>query len=283
VSEQVYPGQPLGGALGRVTLAPLQLAVTGEEWLRLVVSNAATGVTLSLTTRVLGSAPAPTVNRLDVIPLTNRSVLTKDLYPGVGAILQIGVAVIAGAPLVGQCFVDVLLIRGSGSAAQPIAPLFSGYITANQPMGWPGSPIIPSTTGEPVMRTIIGTTPAAGVNISEAVPTGARWQLLAFFTTLTTSAAAGNRGVQVSAFSGATVVAFAQFPQTQGPGVGVNYEVAQGMVQATGYSTTTFMMPWPSGLRLPAGTTIQTQTAALDAGDQYAAPKYTVLEWLEVS
>src|SRR5439155_18890058 len=103
---------------------------------------------------------------------------TQNYKLGKGAILNLTVFASAGAPLMGQTYVIVQLIKGLTGATIVLGTLLGGYLTATQALGWPGSPIISSTDGEGCTRLIVGTTPAAEANILETVPTGARWELL---------------------------------------------------------------------------------------------------------
>jgi hypothetical protein len=73
------------------------------------------------------------------------------------------------------------------------------------PLAFPGVPIASPLDGGGALRSIAGTTPGAGAEISETVPTGARWELLAFQATFVTSAAAANRVPQLTLDDGTTV------------------------------------------------------------------------------
>jgi hypothetical protein len=216
-------------------------------------------------------------------PNTDRSVKTSNFPLAPGALTNLTVFAETGAPLVGQCYVMVQLIRGLTGATIVLGTLLGGYVTAQQPLGWPGSPIVRSTDGEPAIRAVDGTTPALGAEISEAVPSGARWEIATFFTTLNTDATAVVRRVTlIFSFGGnprAQPLAFALIGASQawsltfGPGIeGVtdnNNEVQQSNI--------------PLRLLLPSGSTIVTDTYGRQAGDQFTSPKMLVREWLEVN
>lgn len=281
--EQVFAAQPLASALGRVVVAPFQWYLHGEEFLRVTGVNSVAGVTIKLVARTLGADPAVQVSRLDVTPASDRSVFSRDMNAGTGALLSASVFVAVGAPLVGQTFVAVQLLRGSGTAAEVLATLFSGYITANQAMSWPGSPVVPSTTGEPVVRKVIGTAPSVNASILETVPTNARWELLSLEVDLTNTDAVSH-----------TVTGFLQIadpgiryleipPSTSAFTVpnGVTFRVqwGQGLTQFGPGTLTQVVSELPSNYRLPAGTQIFLPNPG--AFMQWSAAHMVVREWQE--
>lgn len=281
--EVVYPGDPLAPGFGRLILAPATVVVHGEEWLRLTIWNAVAGVTVELSSRTLGPDPTAQVSAKTLTPTSNRLSNTLDLYPGTGALLNIGVRVTAGSPRIGQTFAQVSLIRGSGSAAQPIAVLMAGDLTSIQALGWPGSPVAVSTQLPPVLRVIQGATPGAGIPYLETCPTGARWQLLSFSVGITTSAAAGNRQSNLEV-QDPVVGRLQAYPQVDvcAPSSGKNWFWMAGMALGV---TLTPQGPGCQGLDtngyILAGQTLTDNGTGLQAGDQFTAPRYTVLEWLE--
>src|SRR5204863_2582589 len=98
-------------------------------------------------------------NSVDHVPNTDRSVKTSDHPLGVGQLLNLTVFASAGAPLIGQTYVKVQLIRGVGAAAIVLGTLLGGYVTAVHALGFPGSPIENSLTATPAIRYITGTNP----------------------------------------------------------------------------------------------------------------------------
>jgi hypothetical protein len=77
----------------------------------------------------------------------------------------------------GQTYVILELVRGLDGPLTLVGTFASGYVTASQGVGWPGSPIISSTDGEPAVRYVQGTDPRPA-EITETVPTGARWEVM---------------------------------------------------------------------------------------------------------
>jgi hypothetical protein len=195
--ELVFAGSPavIGG--GRILPSPSSFYVTGEDNLRIVSVNAVVGVSLKLQWRLADSRGVAVPNSVDHTPNTDRTLRHEEYTLGVGQLLNVTVFASAGSPNIGQTYVLVQLVRGSGSAAIVLGTLLGGYVTTTQALGFPGSPIVSSTSAEPAVRLINGTTPPAGVDFSEQCPTGARWQLLSLAAKLQTSAVAATRSPAV--------------------------------------------------------------------------------------
>jgi hypothetical protein len=105
------------------------------------------------------------------------------------------------------------------------------------------------------LRLITGTDPAANVEISETVPTGARWKLRSFRFAFVADANVANRTIVLTIDDGATTlfetssavaVTAAQTPV---------YNAAPGLQFFT-YGTLAYHLPLPGELWLPAGARI---------------------------
>jgi hypothetical protein len=281
--EQVFVGQPqtFGGA--RLLPSPSQFFLTGEDRLRVVSANSLTGVSLKVQWRTATLAGDVVPSSQDHTPNSDRTVKRQDYELGSGSLLNVTVFASAGAPVIGQTYVLVQIVRGEGLAAIVLGTILAGYVTAVQALGFPGSPIVASTDGEPYVRHIVGTAPGAGLNIAETVPTGARWEVVTLYAPATWSAVAGNRtpylvmssaGVNIGTFAagGATpaaAVVACTWGQTLGTGADNTNHQYQGSL--------------PAHLTLIAGAVIQTAVFGLAAGDAWGNPQYTVREWLEVA
>lgn len=253
----------------------------GDDNLQVTVFNALASVAIRISGRFLhlDGRVEPFVDRL--VPTSNRAASTKVLHIGTGWLLNVQVNVSAQAPLTGQAFAIVSVVRGQTGATEDLATLAAGYVTALQRIAWPGSPILNSLEGGGALRSITGTSPAAGAEISESVPTGARWELLAFRTLFTTAAAVANRTNYLTLDDGATeyfrMQQNATFVASQAWVVGW----AQGLALWANQGQPGQLAPLPTGLRLGAGHRIKTVTAGIQAADQYSAVQYLVREWLE--
>lgn len=260
--------------------APIYSA--GGEALLVSVMNAAAGVTVTITGRTLAlgdSKPSPF--GVTLIPATDRSVSTRIIPIPDGWLLSAQAIVSAGTPLTGQTFVKLSLIHGTTSTAPELWTLCADYITAKQALSYPGAGIVDPTDTAGALRSITGTTPGAGVEITETVPTGARWQLLTFRYQLATSGTVANRQSSLLIDDGTTNLVYAGGNNTEAASSTYLYSYGTGFGPLTGIPTNALGESLPSPLFLGAGFRIKTQTIALQAGDQYSVVQYLVREWIE--
>lgn len=282
--ELVYLGAPSTGARGGTQTLAAPWWFTGEDELRLVVVNSLTGVGVTLQGRFLprgGARPEPFVHV--VTPSADRMPSTFDRPLGEGFLLNCSLIVTSGAPLVGQTYVMLQVIRGSTGATIVLGCLLAGYVTAMQHIAYPGSPIESSIAGGGVTRVVTGTTPAAGAEISETVPAGARWELVSVTTALTTTGAGGAR----QALLYITPPAFVRLYAPQFTTVPISVTFALQWAQNQNFETvapgTILTAGLPAGYTLLAGDVVHTSTVNLQAGDQYRSPVLVVREWLEAA
>jgi len=194
-----------------------------------------------------------------------------------GFLLSVTVSALPTTVPARSVFVQVDLVKGNFFAGIIGETLISGYLTGRQAIGWPEFPAYSSVQDYGQRRLITGTDPAAGVEITETVPSGALWRLCSVYIQLTTSAVAGTRNVYLIFDDGAT-----QFLRANVGGAGptstVNFYLAQNYpVQSVGAFT---FAPLPLDLWLPSGYRFRTSTVTLDGGDNFVAPVYQVEEFL---
>ena len=218
--------------------------------------------------------------RVDVPATNGRSVTTTVRVLGEGWLESLIAYVSSGSPAFGAAYVVVDLVRGLTGATEILDTLIAGYITARGRRRWPTSPIADALTGPGNLRVIAGTNPAAGVEISETVPTGARWRLRAISFNFVTSAVAANREVSIVLDDGTTVLFTSPSGFTHTASLTRRYSGTIIGAQTAPAQGTDRQILLPD-LMLPAGGRIRTVTTAIDAGDDYSAPQYTVDEYLE--
>jgi len=279
VKEQIIrPGIPTSG---RVTPASFPFYTTGEDNLRVTSWNAAPGVLISVDGRALNAAGNVVASRWTHAPNTNRSAQSTDITLSGTTILNLTVYASVGAPAIGQTFVKVELIRGTGIAAIVLGTILQGYITSAQALGWPGSPLQTSVDSGGYYRTINGTTPSAGAEVSEVVPTGARWHLLSFAATLQASGVAGTR--QPALVLAPTGLAIIVAPQVNKATAGQQgtFNWAPGLPFESQLSLGLNVGGLPLDVALLAGGSCGTSTSGLQVGDQWTQVFYLIREYLE--
>lgn len=281
-TPRVFPARVFDIGGGRILPSPNQFYLTGEDRLRIVSVNAATSVRLTIACRTAPPDGSTVAQQFAHVPATDRSKRTDDYSIGEGSLLNVTVFASAGAPRMGETYVIVQLVRGAGAAAAVLGTILGGSVTTTQALGFPGSPIMSSLEGEPFVRMVSGTQPAAGASFTETCPTGARWELQRLFASLTTSAAAGIRDVEFRVVQGGIHTVLCRSRDTQGPSSTINYMWAPNLPFFPNAAGTLLQQPFPDRTIVNGGDFFYVSTTAGAAGDQWTAPTYVVREWLEV-
>lgn len=128
------------------------------------------------------------------------------------------------------------------------------------------------------LRSIAGTQPAAGADISEAVPTGKVWRLLSFRATLVASAQAANRQAGLRFDDGSAVFFEAPPKINQVASATQIYQWHGGSSLGNTISLTAEIL-FDADLLFLAGYRIKTNTLSIQTSDQWGAPQYLVEEW----
>lgn len=275
---------PLFGAEGRPIVEPGALLVTGNDNLRINSWNSVVGVALTIRLRFIDATTGDIVaNEFVHTPNSNRTKATSDFPLSVGFPLNITVFASAGVPLIGQTFVQVQLVRGFTGATLLLATLLQGYVTSVQAIAYPGSPIIGSLEGAGVLRSVVGTTPGAGADITETVPTGARWEVLTMSATFTASVAVANRFPLYQMDDG--VQTFYRFGLLAALTASQVRAIVwhQGGLGAVVDQNNSISVPLPVGIRMAAGFRMRTTTTNIDVADQWSLVRYVVREWIEAA
>jgi len=281
IRETLITPAPVAPIAGRFAPTPYSFEFTGEDNLRLTVHNSLAGVVVSVHYRV-HRRDAPThASVFTHVPTSDRLASVAEFSLGEGFLLNVTCFASNGSPKIGQTFMKLEVIRGRQGARIVLGSILQDYVTAQQPIAWPGSPIRSSLEGQGVNRMIYGTYPGAGNEVAEIVPTGARWELVTFRTELITSSFVATRrsGLYITDLS--RTYWRSPAPLTQAGGTTVDVYWAQSGPFATAILTDVAVAVLPAGLRIPAAHRIGTATNAIQSGDAYQIPVYTVNEWLE--
>jgi hypothetical protein len=261
--------------------SPAPFFVTGEDALELAVLNAAASVVVTIAGRFMQLDGQVTSFQHALTPATDRTLSSVVRSLGDGWILNLTVFASSGSPLIGQTWARVRVLRGLTGATVVLGTLVSGYVTAVQGIAFPGGQVRGTLEGRGVIRSIAGTDPAAGAEVSETVPTGARWRFLAMHVVLVTDATVASRRPRLRVTDGtndltrlnasSSVAASGTGRFTFGGGLGfLDTGNAGGIPSGT-----------PDPLWLLGGFTVGTITDSFQAGDNYGAPQLLVEEFLE--
>lgn len=133
------------------------------------------------------------------------------------------------------------------------------------------------------LKVVTGTNPIAGQEVSDTVPFGKFWRLLAAEVTFVTSAAAASRFPKWVIDDGTTEVFRSSTPAAQTLSLTEFYQLCPGLGTSTfpaAGANAIVQSMCPSPLWLGPGFRIRTLTGSIDTGDDYGAPAYLVVEYV---
>lgn len=253
-----------------------------DDNLRLTSYNALASVRLEVRYRFIDKDRGEVqANQEAQSPNTDRTAKSTIFVTPEGWLLGGEVFVSGATPAIGQTYVVLEIVRGLGSSALPLQVIAAGYVSAKQPLPFPNQQMYSTLDGGGALRSIAGTTPGAGAEISETVPTGARWQLLAFAATLAANATVANRIPALLIDDGATAIVRASSQVNQPASNTFNYSWANGWTVSNLGATSNISCALPVSAFAGGGYRFRTATSGIQVGDQYSAVQYLVREWLE--
>jgi hypothetical protein len=282
--EVIIKADPFASANGKVIAVPFQFLSTGEDHLRVRSFNSLAGVVLTIDMRTLNTAGEIQVSSSPHTPNSDRSAKVTTIALAPGYILNLVVRASAGSPTIGQTYVIVELVRGLGTNAQLLGQLLGGYVTAQQGLAWPGSPIESSIAGGGWFRSFEGTIPAAGQQVVETVPTGARWDVRLVRVDLLADAIGLNRLIALMYRTPAALFVAVHLPIVSIPPGNFNVCLWQrGPVSGSPTGTGIAVGSLAEEVTLMAGDSIRTSTFNMEATDQFVEVVLGVREWLEAA
>lgn len=175
----------------------------------------------------------------------------------------------------GECYVQVRLI----SQGDVLLNLGSGLVSALRAIGWPNVVQEDARPGGGAIKSITGTNPAAGAEVSQVVPDGRVWRLLSLRVTLVATAAAASRRVHLQIGDGTNVLldCFGSIDQIISETKTYNFSAVGVIPDET--DSNEIIVPIPPYLMLPDNFTIATLTTAINAADDFGAPQLLVEEY----
>lgn len=283
-TEQLRIPSPLEGVkFATVNLQPPSNVFTGpDDALFITTYGSANSVRIDVRARFLRADGIIIPKEMSNVPLTDRSAVTVVESLGEGWLLNASVFQGSGNAKRGQCYVVVGIARGTGAARFVHTILMQGYVGTGLNRAWPGDRLEQPMEGPGYLRGIPGTDPAPGAEISEVVPTGARWRLMSIGATLVTDATVQNRAPKLVIDIGSgspfwtSITAGAQAASNT-----YSYFYGAGMSFDSLNGNQTFIQGIPNNLYMSAAWRFKTSTVLLQAGDNWGAPLYFVEEWIE--
>lgn len=129
------------------------------------------------------------------------------------------------------------------------------------------------------IRSITGTDPAAGAQISETVPARRRWLLRSLTFSLTTDANAADRRVMIAITDGTNTYFFYPFGTVQTASLTYTYHLTQGLFGEAQMANNIYT-PLPT-LFITEPYEILSTLSNGQAGDDFTAPIMLVEEWID--
>ena len=131
-------------------------------------------------------------------------------------------------------------------------------------------------------RILVGTDPGAGAEVSETVPAGLDWELVATRVSFVTDATVANRRPHLIVDDGTNVLVQSPAPTDQGASTTTAYQWSSFGQQITTTGGNSLMV-MPNVIKLEAGYRVRTSTVGIVAGDNYGAPVLTLRERLTLA
>lgn len=215
-----------------------------------------------------------------VSPAADRTESTLTVKVGEGFLLHMAASLTSGTANIGQCLVRARIQQTDAANAAVMAQLLLAYLTDNFIPTWPGSTQQNPVDGRGNLRSITGTNPAVGAEVSETVPAGARWRLISVKAQLVTDATVANRVVRWEIDDGVT-----SYMRVAGAGSHTASTTGQHTLLSgaapLSFTSNMSVSTAPADTWLPAGHRITTTTGGIQAGDDWGAPQLYVEEYLE--
>lgn len=260
--------------------APGAFYMTGEDSLQISGWNITASARLRVSGRFLGLDGQPRAFEHDVALTTDRAIASLVRQLGEGWLLNLQLNVSGATSPYGATFARAQVVRGVSTSGIVLGTLCAGYVTSAQPIAFPGGRVRSMADGRGNIRSIAGTDPAAGVELSETVPTGVRWQVLMLTARLVSSAAVASRQPTLLIDDGTSVLWSTDPPDVQPASENWRWNAGQGTARL---SSTYDNKTWnaPVQLVLLPGFRLRSVTGGFQAGDNWGAMQLLVEEWLE--
>lgn len=259
---------------------PGECYVNQEDILDIESWNANASVALTVYARLLDPSGQIQTLQWPHIPLSNRTRLEERFRLDEGFLISAFVVGTGTDWQHGETFVHLSLGRGGPITGIGTELLVADYVSATDVAVWPAGRALSSVDGGGAIVDYLGPAPGVGNEISQSLPTNARWKIWSVSFLLTTSAVVANRRVIVNIGSGGGTVYRAEASGVQAASTTRWYTVgAQGVLYAPGQDS--YLIPFPAAVLAASGASFFTTTANLQGGDFFWPQRYHVEEWLQ--
>ncbi len=265
----------------RTIQPPAGLWVDENDVLLVNCRNSLAGVQLQVSARLMEPDGRISTSQFTLSPTSDRSINSASQALYEGYFLGASVAAIgATVPTRGQTYCALRLNRMPAPSNLIHYLLGADYVSGTLALEWPFGRTIGAIEGPGILRSIAGTTPGAGADFTQTVPTSARWKPRAVEATLTTSAAVASRNPRLQVTDGANVL----YTLDVSDGIAASSTVIFSWVMGwplTPATTAFATRAFPADSPVFGGWIIRAQTANLQVGDTWTAVRFAVEEWIE--
>jgi len=267
-------------------LPPAAFYLSMDDTLLAQFLTSATGLSFTLTVRMLLADGTLIVDNYQTTPSPfNGAIYYAVLPPVEGYVLSCMVQ--NNTNIDGSSWCTVVAFRGTVHLPVVVFPpvsgivLVQGYVDEFSYLSWPNSPLVEAGEGAGRMRNIQPTL-AAGANWIAKTTSAQRWEVISVQCRLTTSAAVPARQVTLIPFDalGNSVLRIpCNFTQAASTTLAYDFYNSAAHIQT---NTIWVTAPFPQGLMLDPGMSIQSAVNNLDAGDTWSFVSVLVREWMGV-
>ena len=279
-SSDVSTRPPSAEITRELVQPPSRVYIGVDDRLYIRSRNSLAAVTLQIAGRLLTAQGVIVPFNFEHVPATNRTKSLEGFRLAEGYLLSVVAFPSAGAPLRGQTFVELGLLRGRDVAASVVDVLARDYVAEAEPLAFPGSRIRSSIEGPGALLSVAGADPGVAAEILVTVPTDARWLINSIRATLVTDVNAATRVPLLIIDDGTdefsrTLIAAIPASQTTEHTWFSNGSMTPDIASIAAFRTGI------GRTYLPAGSRIRTETASIQAGDDWSAPQLNLEEWIE--
>lgn len=274
---------PGGGSLIRFLTRnvppPSRVYITPDDFLQIDAVNLITLNTLLLQFRILKTDGQVAYSALQFQLAASNLVQSFQANLIEGFLLSVGVSVTNFGATQIPIAAQVSISRGKAGVAIPYDVLIRGTLRGAELLAWPQAGLTRPTDGQGRAIGIGFPAPALGAEVLIAYTLGTVVRVQSVLFSLTTSAAIGNR--TVSLVSPDTLNrAFGVQSQVGQPQSTTQLYVASAAPDFTSLTSKYVALPIPPNFLVLGGDAFQTETAGLQAGDQYSTVQTLVEQWL---
>lgn len=226
----------------------------------------------------------PIVASQQQFEIPSQNILAINTMPLVeGYLLSVSVSLKSGgATQRGATFCRLWINRGKTQSFAPNAALMliADYPTSQHSVSWPYGRVLYPTEGPGAMSQLQQVAPAAGADWTFTVALFNRLRLQSLAVVLTTAATVANRIPRLQIKDPAGSLIWQAAPQAVQPASTAIQYSAGGVQVASVVDTTTLNWPLPANTIIEGGSTIGTNTLAIQVGDQYGITKLNGELWV---